>query len=77
MSFLKYIDPFVFLVSLCIGLIYTYYITPIPQIIIKFPTPFNVGKVVYTDSTGECYKYKIKESTCPFDKTKIKTFNPQ
>ena len=74
MALLDYIDPIIFLSALCVGLLYTYYVTPIPQIIVKYPTPFNVGKILYTDNSGSCYKYKIKKTDCPYDKSKIKTF---
>ena len=77
MSILDYFDPLIFMVALCIGLAYTYYATPIPQIIIKYPTPFNVGKIKYVDKNGTCYKYKIKESECPTDQSQIKKFTPQ
>ena len=77
MAITDYIDPLIFLVSLCIGLAYTYYITPQPQMIIKYPTPFNAGKIKYTDKTGTCYKYKIRSSSCPLNTDLIKTFNPQ
>jgi len=77
MSILDYFDPLIFMISLCIGLAYTYYKTPTAQIIVKYPTPFNVNNVKYVDSTGTCYKYKIKESECPNDKSKIKQFVPQ
>ena len=77
MFIFEYIDPLVFLITLCIGLIYTYYVTPYPQLIVKYPTPFNSGKVIYTDNSGSCYKYKIKKTNCPIDQNKIKHFSPQ
>jgi len=78
MSFvLDYIDPLIFLISLCVGLFYTYITTPYPQIVIKYPTPYNVGKITYIDKNNVCYKYQIKQVTCPKDKSKIKTYQFQ
>lgn len=72
-----YIDPLIFLIALCIGLFYTYLTTPYPQVIIKYPTPFNAGKVTYVDNNNVCYKYQIEKVTCPRDPSKIKTYNFQ
>ena len=49
----------------------------IRQARLKLGSPFNVGKILYTDNSGSCYKYKIKKTDCPYDKSKIKTFSPQ
>lgn len=72
-----YIDPLYFLIALCIGLFYTYITAPNPQIVIKYPTPFNAGKVTYVDQNDVCYKYQIKKVQCPNDKTKIKQYEFQ
>lgn len=72
MNIFEYIDPFVFLLALCVGLFYTYISAPAPKVVIKYPTPYNAGKVTYLDDAGVCYRYKIKEVACPIDKTKIK-----
>jgi hypothetical protein len=37
----------VFIIALGIGLLVTYVTVPAPKLVIKFPTPFNAGKVVY------------------------------
>ena len=66
------IDPFYFMVSLSIGLLLAYLFTPIPEIIIRYPTPENAGKIIYKDTNDVCYKYKSEEVQCPKDKSKIK-----
>lgn len=71
-NILKCIDPLVFLVSLFIGILYTYMTTPSPRVVIKYPTPFNLKDTVYVDENDVCYKYMIKEVECPSDKSKIK-----
>ena len=72
MNPLKFIDPLIFLVSLCIGPFYTYITAPKPDVVIKYPTPFNAGKITYIDDAGVCYKYAVKKSSCPADKSQIK-----
>lgn len=72
-----YIDPLIFLISLCIGLFYTYIITPTPEIIIKYPTPFNAGKITYVDKNNVCYKYRVEKVKCPIDKSQIKNYQFQ
>jgi hypothetical protein len=74
---LDYIDPLYFLIALCIGLLYTYITAPQPQVIIKYPTPFNAGKITYVDQNHVCYKYQMKRVNCPADKTKIKHYDFQ
>ena len=49
-TFSQYFDPLYFLIALSIGLFYTYLTTPMPEIIIKYPTPENAGKIIYKDT---------------------------
>ena len=70
-TFFDFIDPFWFLAALCVGLAYTYLCSPPPRVVIKYPTPFNIRDTTYIDERGVCYKYKIKETPCPPDKSKI------
>lgn len=67
-----YIDPFYFLVSLCVGLLYTYLSAPVPQVVIKYPTPYNAGKITYVDDAGVCYRYKVEAKQCPSNIKNIK-----
>ena len=74
MFLLDYIDPLYFMVALCVGLFYTYITAPQPQIVIKYPTPYNAGKITYVDQNDVCYKYQIQKVECPADKTQIKKY---
>jgi hypothetical protein len=73
----EYIDPFIFLLALCVGLFYTYITADAPQVILRYPTPFNAGKLTYMDKNNTCYKYAIEQASCPLDKTLIKTYQFQ
>jgi hypothetical protein len=77
MFILDYIDPFFFLLALCVGLFYTYITAPQPQVVVKYPTPFNAGKITYVDQNDVCYKYQIKKVQCPNDKSLIKHYELQ
>ena len=68
----KFIIPFYFFIALFIGLFIAYISTPVPDVIIKYPTPQNAGKIVYRDDSDVCYKYKADEVNCPKDLTTVK-----
>lgn len=69
---MKKIDPLYFFLALGIGLFIVYVFTPPPTIILKFPSPFNAGKIVYKDKSDACYVYAAAATECPSDATKIK-----
>ena len=68
---LEKINFHVFIIAFAIGILYCYLITPTPDVIIKFPTPYNQD-IIYKDKTDTCYKYKAEKKECPLDKNKIK-----
>ena len=45
-------------------ILFVYILTPTPDIVLKYPTPENSGKIVYKDKADVCYKYEAKEVTC-------------
>jgi hypothetical protein len=66
MKFLdKYLSLKCFFISFCIGMFMVYILTPLPEIIIRYPTPHNAGKIVYKDSADMCYVYDAREVSCP------------
>lgn len=65
MFLLNNIDTFWFLVSLCFGLMLVYCTNPVPDIIIKYPTPENADNLIFTDDSNNCYKFKTKLVRCP------------
>ena len=72
LQFIKRIDPFIFFVSLSIGFFAIYVMAPPPQVVVKFPSPQNAGKIVYKDTADTCYVYKADAVECPMDKALIK-----
>ncbi len=66
------INYFYFFLSFGIGLFFVYIMSPQPQVVMKFPTPYNAGKIIYKDKADTCYVYKAEKSSCDLDKSKIK-----
>lgn len=56
--------PKYFLIAFCIGIFLVYISEPLPEVIIKYPTPHNAGKVIYKDMADVCYVYDKREETC-------------
>lgn len=67
MSLFSYINPFAFVVAFGLGLLLTYMVVPAPSVVIKFPTPYNAGRVTYMAEDRNCYKYKADEVACPLN----------
>jgi len=66
------IDFFYFIAALAVGLFFVYVFTPSPEVVYKFPSPFNAGHVMYKDQGDTCYTYKAENVECPIDKALIK-----
>lgn len=58
------VDIFYFFISLFIGFFLVYITSPKPQVIVKYPTVKNAGKILYEDDNGVCYKYRAVEVDC-------------
>lgn len=66
------LNGFYFLCAFGVGMFVVYITTPPPNVVLKFPSPYNAGKVTYSDKAGTCYKYTAHDVTCPYDKSTIK-----
>ena len=66
------IRPLWFFLAFGIGLLMCYVLTPAPEVVIKFPSPYNAGQVMYRDKAKTCFTYDATEVTCPRDKATIK-----
>lgn len=53
-----------FFATLALGLLYVYCISPAPEVVYKFPTPYNAGKVTYSDDTRSCFKFHAHRVPC-------------
>jgi len=73
MSLLSCINFTYFIATFSLGLLFIYAFAPPPQVIVKFPSPYNAGRVTYTDGSDTCYKYRAeKQEACPADASVVK-----
>ena len=68
---LRFINPLVFFIALCVGFFIVYISAPKPEVIIKYPTPDNAGQIIYKNKAEDCYKYKANKVKCPKDNNLI------
>jgi len=61
---LKNIRPVWFFLAFSVGLLACYMFTPPPQVVVRFPSPNNAGRIVYKDEDQNCYAYKADRVTC-------------
>ena len=71
----KYIDfkfnlP-VFIIAFALAFLYVYLFGPQRKTILKYPTPYNSNKLIYHNSSGDCYMYKADKVTCLTDQNDI------
>ena len=71
MNLLKYINVYVFLMSLALGIFAVYVTTNDRRVIYVYPTQENADLLLYRDATDTCFKYKQTEVTCPADESQI------
>lgn len=72
MKLLGYLSPFWFFASFSFGLIACYVIAPKPTIVVKFPSPFNAGKIHYRDDSDNCFVFNSSKVACPSDPSLVK-----
>ena len=71
---LKHIRVIPLIVGIVIGVIAILCIKPQKNIVYKYPTPENSGKITYKDKNGVCYKYSSKQADCDKNESRIKDF---
>ena len=63
----------VFLISLFIGFIFIYLSDAESKTVFVYPTPFNLHKIEYKDTVGNCFDFSAHRLECPDDVSLIKT----
>lgn len=71
---LKHIRLIPLIVGIVIGVIAILCINPQKNVVYKYPTPENSGKITYKDKNGVCYKYSSKQTDCDKNESRIKDF---
>lgn len=62
-----------FIIAFGIGLLYVYMSAPPQKIVLKYPTPYNAGKVTYRDSADTCFQFVANKVKCPEDRSNVKS----
>lgn len=64
--------PLYFFGAFAVGLLFCYLVTPAPKVVIKFPSPYNAGQVVYKDSADACFKINADKVQCPSEASAVR-----
>jgi len=70
-SIFKFINMYIFLASLAIGLFFVYIFDAEDKRIMVYPTKENIELIQYRDKTGNCFSAKQEKVVCPANKSDI------
>ena len=71
MNILKYINLYVFVISLAFGIFAVYITIPEKRKILVYPTHENAGILQYRDKTNSCFSVAEQEVKCPVNEKDI------
>ena len=71
---LKHIQIFPLVLGIILGVIGIMFVKPEQNIIYKYPTLENAGKIIYKDKNDTCYKYSAKVVDCDKNESRLKDF---
>jgi hypothetical protein len=74
MHIINHLKLLPFLVGLMVGLFFVYILKPSAVVVVKYPNTDNVGKVVYRDRNGTCFKYDMETVDCDKAEDRIKAY---
>tara|TARA_R110002153_G_scaffold242674_1_gene397922 strand:+ start:2405 stop:2647 length:243 start_codon:yes stop_codon:yes gene_type:complete len=70
-SIFKFVNMYIFLASLAIGLFFVYIFDSDDKRIIVYPTDENAELLQYRDKTGNCFSARQEHVVCPANKGDI------
>jgi len=57
----------IFVLAFATGILIVYMIEPNAHYIDKYPSPYDVDRITYSDLAGNCYKFKVNPAECTSD----------
>ncbi len=60
----KHFEIIPFLIGFFLGIFGLFFWKQHPNVILKYPHPSNVDKLIYKDANNVCYRYSSKEVDC-------------
>ncbi len=63
-----------FVAAFVVGIVIALWHKPDPTLIVKHPTPHNIGQVTYKDNTGNCYRYSSETLKCDSSDPRVKKY---
>jgi hypothetical protein len=70
----KHFNIYAFVFGIIIGIIGIYFVKPEQTQIVRNPHPDNVGKLVYKNKNGICYKYTAKKIDCDKNESRLSPY---
>jgi hypothetical protein len=71
------LNPAVFLLGIVVGIFLVCMLRPEQKVVLRYPTPENVGNTTYRDGNSVCYKYTSEEVSCDAEKSKVREYPVQ
>jgi len=67
------LNVFAFVIAFAVGMLFIYMFSAPPVVVVKFPSPWNSGNIVYkSENDKSCFVYKAKKTECPIDEDMIR-----
>tara|TARA_Y100000310_G_C20335592_1_gene647337 strand:- start:155 stop:376 length:222 start_codon:yes stop_codon:yes gene_type:complete len=67
---MRYFDLPTFLIFFALGVLVATLFAPRSRIVKRHPTPDNLNQIVYTDKSGNQYRYQMKTVPCKGENAK-------
>lgn len=71
---IKHIRIYPLIIGIVIGFISVVLVRPSKNVVYKYPTAENAGKIIYKDKNDVCYKYNFTEVDCNKNGDRLKPY---